>query len=517
LEERGSPVPPALEARKVSKLFGGTLALSGADLVLWPGEIHALVGENGAGKSTLTKILSGVYQPDTGEIMLDGRRVTFSTAAAAQASGVAIIFQEPTLFPDLTVAENVYVGHQPKLHGGLGIDRGAMRQGASQLIENLGLKIDVSRVLAGLSVAELQTVEMAAALTRRSSVLIVDEPTASLTPAEVRDLFAVLTKLKGDGVAVLFIGHRLEEVFAIADRISVLRDGESVSTGPTEEYTPERVIREMVGRSVEVLPRDKHLSLGEADGDVLSVNSIASGTAFRDVSFHLTAGSIVGLAGLVGAGRTEIAEAIVGIRRVTAGSILMSGELVHIRSPKVAQEHGISYVPEDRLKNGVGVDFSIAANVTLPILSRLSRWGFISRTQEASIADEWIRTLSIRSRGRQQLAGELSGGNQQKVVLAKCLAEKPSVLILDEPTRGVDVGAKSEIHGLIDALVQQGTAVLLISSDLPEILALSDRIVVIADGTQAGVLPGDASAEQVMAMAIGSRDISLAPSTMGES
>lgn len=500
---------PTLEARRIDKSFGGTIALNGVSLALFAGEVHALVGENGAGKSTLTKILSGVYSADSGEVRLGGEPTGFSSPVAAQRAGVSIIFQEPTVFPDLSVAENVYIGRQPRRPFRPWIDRASMRRDARAIMQSLGVNIDPARAARGLSVAELQTIEMASALTRDSRVLIVDEPTASLTPAEVNDLFRILRDLASRGVAILFIGHRLEEVFALADRITVLRDGSLVSSGVIAEYCEDRVIREMVGRSVDFAARRRRPQVHTPEKAIFSASGLSRLGEFEDVSLTLHRGRVTALAGLVGSGRTEIARAIVGLSRLDAGQITIRGVPVRIARPIDAQKLGVAMVPEDRQSQGVALDFSIADNIAVPSLRASSRWGFLrTRTQRADGA-EWIRTLGIKAWGPEQKVIELSGGNQQKVSVAKWLSTNPAVLILDEPTRGVDIGAKDDIHRLIEDLLDHGLAVLLISSDLPEVLAVADEIVVIREGKVAGVLPRGSSPEQVMALAVGTVDVNI--------
>jgi rhamnose transport system ATP-binding protein len=497
---------PVLRAAEITKSFGGTTALADVTLELFAGEIHAVVGENGAGKSTLTKVLSGVYSPDRGHVVVDGTRVNFHTPIAAQRAGISIIFQEPTVFPDLTVAENVYIGRQPRRVFGLGIDHPRMRQEAGKVLASLGVSIDPSQPVQGLSVAELQTVEMASALTRSSRVLIVDEPTASLTPTEVNDLFRILRDLASSGVAILFIGHRLEEVFGIADRITILRDGATVSSGPVAEYTEDRVIREMVGRSVEFAKRDRSAHASDDHEVILEAHGISRVGEFEDVGFRLRRGQVTALAGLVGSGRTEIALAVAGLTRIDSGRIEIDGTVVAISRPSDAQRCGIAIVPEDRQTQGVALDFTIGENIAIPSLRSLSRWGLLNEVAQRALASTWIEKLGIKAWGGDQKTSELSGGNQQKVALAKWLSTNPRILILDEPTRGVDIGAKDEIHRLIDDLLGRGLSVLMISSDLPEVLAVADEIVVIREGRVAGTLPRGAEAVDVMALAVGSQE-----------
>jgi rhamnose transport system ATP-binding protein len=487
-----------VRARGITKAFGGTLALDAVDLDLRPGEVHALVGENGAGKSTLARILSGVHSPDAGTIELDGEPAELDSPATAQRLGIAMIHQEPSLFPDLSVGENISVGRQP-LGRGRWIDRSVMNARARELLGALGVRLDPRRLVRGLSVAELQMVEMANALSRNARLLFVDEPTSSLTPAEVDQLFEILRGLRARGTAIVFVGHRLEEVFAIADWITVLRDGRVVVSRPVGELTMEAVIHAMVGRALEE-PRTP-----ASPGPVLlSVEGLGRAGVFEDVSFHVREGEIVALAGLVGAGRSEIAQAIFGIERPDRGTVRLAGRPLRIRQPGDAIRAGIAYVPEDRQAQGLAVDKAIVSNITLAILADVSRLGFLQSRKERTIAATWARRLDLRARSLSSAVKELSGGNQQKVVVARWLAAEPRLLILDEPTRGVDVGAKREIHHLMDELVHQGVGILMISSDLPEVLAMSDRIVVVRDGRVAATFEASAvDATEVMTAAIG--------------
>ncbi|WP_370552369.1 MULTISPECIES: sugar ABC transporter ATP-binding protein [unclassified Conexibacter] len=494
IEGRDGAAVPVLEARAVSKVFGGTVALDHVDLSLRAGEIHALLGENGAGKSTLTRILCGVHRPDTGELRVDGAVVDFHTPAAAQEHDIAILHQEPSLFGDLEVAENVFVGRQPKHGRPPRIDRRAMRAEAAALLAELGAELDPAARVADLSLAEAQLVEMAGALSRRARVLIVDEPTAALTPGEVGDLFRVLRGLRDRGVAILFIGHRLEEIFALADRITVLRDGRFVDSRAAADHDEASLIRAMVGRDVAALHVRTRVEPGEP---LLQVRGLARAGVFEAVDLDLRSGEIVGLAGLVGAGRTEVARAVFGIDRRDAGTVELAGE--RLRTPQQAMRAGLAFVPEDRQREGVAVELPIAANVALPILGRVAFHGWLRPGRERALAREWGERLRLKARDVEQAPRELSGGNQQKVVLAKWLATRPRVLILDEPTRGVDVGAKVEIHRLIDELAAAGMAILLISSDLPEVLALSDRVLVMREGRVTAALHhAEATPERVM-------------------
>ena len=478
----------------VAKRFDATQALDDVSLDLRPGEVHGLVGENGAGKSTLVKILAGVHQPDSGAVLLDGEEITLHGPAQARALGIAVVHQEPRLFPDLTVAENVFIGHAPG--GALGtIDWGAMRRQAVAIFAGLGVRMDPGAIVRGLSMADQQLIEIAKALSIEARVLILDEPTASLSAHEVERLFTIVRQTRDRGVAVLFVSHRLDEVFELCDRATVLRDGKHVVTAATSDLSPADLVRHMVGRTVSLFPK-----VESPVGDVLlEVDGLSRGDAFRDVSFSVRAGEILGFAGLVGAGRTEVARVLFGIDRADAGEIRLGGRAVSFASPSAALAAGIAYVPEDRHQDGLVLDFPIASNVTLPILSRLFPRLVMRTSTERAIGARYVDQLHIRATSVDQLASALSGGNQQKVVLGKWLASEPRVLILDEPTRGIDIGAKVEVHRIISELAASGLAIILISSDLPEVLAMSDRILVLHEGAVAAEIPrADATEESVM-------------------
>lgn len=476
--------PPRLQAKGVSKAFGGNPVLRNVDFDLRAGEIHVLLGENGAGKSTLLKILSGVHRPDAGTILLDGTPVSIPTPAMAQRLGIALLHQEPLVFPNLDIAENIFMGQHPErglLHA---VNWQKIYTEAEALLKELGLKLDPRRRMKGLSVANQQMVEMARALSQQARILIMDEPTASLSPGEVADLFRIMRQLRAQGTAIVFISHRLDEVFEIGDRITVLRDGELVGTALPRESSPEAIIRMMVGRELSALFEKE---AGVPGSVTLKVEGLRLDGRFHDIRFEVCVGEIVGMAGLVGAGRTEVANALFGITPAQAGEISMEGKPISIRSPQAAMQHGMAYVPEDRQHHGLVLPMSIAHNVTLPQLRSFARLGLMQRKQEKVAAQEATTRLQLRgARTVDQAVGELSGGNQQKVSLAKWLLTKPRVLILDEPTRGIDVGAKAEIYHLINELAHQGMAILMISSDLPEILAMSDRVLVMREGRITG-------------------------------
>jgi rhamnose transport system ATP-binding protein len=498
-EAEASVGAPAVELRGVHKSFGGVRAVRGVDLALTPGEIHALVGENGAGKSTLVRILGGVYRPDEGTVIVGGEPVDLHSPADARARGVAVIYQEPALFPDLDIAENIYMGRQPR--GRFGIDWREMYREVEALTASLGVALDPRTPVQGLSVADQQLVEIAKALSLEARVVVMDEPTAALSSRETEQLFRIVRELRDRGVAVLFISHRLEEVFELADTVTVLRDGEHVITTPAAELDASGLIRHMVGRELRELFPKEHAEIG---APLLEVRRLARQGVFEDVSFALRRGEIVGLAGLVGAGRTEVARALFGIDRLDAGEILLDGEPVAIGSPSDAVHAGMAFVPEDRQHQGLVLEMAIEQNATLPILRRLTRLGLIQRRRERAVAREFTGRLQVKAAGLDLPATSLSGGNQQKVVLAKWLATDPSLLILDEPTRGIDIGTKAEVHRIVSGLAAQGLGILLISSELPEVLAMADRVLVMHEGRITGEFGRDeADQEKIMRAATG--------------
>jgi ABC-type sugar transport system ATPase subunit len=498
-----SEAPAIFRLRNVTKHFGGVTAVEDVDFDLRPGEVHALLGENGAGKSTLMKMVHGLYVPDRGSIEVGGEAVEFSSPREAEAAGIAMIPQELDLFPELSVTENLFVGrHRPRTRWGT-LDRTAMRAEARERLRSLGVNLDVTTAVKRLSVANQQIVAIARALVGEAKAVVMDEPTASLTEREVQQLFSIISELTSRGVGVVYISHRLDEIFAISDRITVLRDGHHITTAPADELDAEELVRLMVGRPLnELFTRSPHSS-GEV---ALEVRGLSRAGEFEEVDLVVRRGEIVGLAGLVGAGRSELAQTIFGIRPPEAGEIRVDGEDVRIHSPQAAMERGIFYVPEERRSQGLILPFSIKNNITLSILDRISRFGFVPRA-ERQTADRFAKDLSIRGAKVSDPASRLSGGNQQKVVLAKSLAREPSILLLDEPTRGIDVGAKSEIYRLIDDLAKESKAILLISSELEEVLSMSDRIVVMREGRVTGEFKREeASQENVMTAATGGRD-----------
>jgi rhamnose transport system ATP-binding protein len=490
-----------LTAQNISKHFAGVQALRRVSFDLQAGEVHALIGENGAGKSTLIKILTGAHQPDEGSVEINGRRVEHNNPDKSHALGIATIYQQPALFPDLTVAENIALGLEP---GGWWrrVRWGQRRRRARDLLARIGATIDPDAVAQSLSMPEQQLVEIARALGADARILIMDEPTASLSEREVDRLFQIIRDLRGQGVGIIYISHRLDELFQLADRVTVLRDGALVKTRALAEVDRAELIRLMVGRQVTAIFPKRQVALGDVALELRDVGCRESG--IHGVSLSVRAGEIVGLAGLVGAGRTELARVLFGLTPAASGEIDVGGRAVVVDSPARAVELGIAYVPEDRRRHGVILDLPIAPNTSLAILKRIARFGLIHRVQERELAKSFVRQLGIKARSVDSPVATLSGGNQQKVALARWLATKPAVLILDEPTQGVDVGAKAEIHRLMGDLAEKGLAILMISSELPEILGMSDRIAVMHGGTVVRVLDrGEANQENVLALALG--------------
>jgi len=485
--------------RGVSKRFDATQALDDVSLALYPGEIHALLGENGAGKSTLIKIITGIHQPDRGEMQLEGRPLHVGSTAEAQDHGIAAIYQEPLVFPDLNVAENIFISHR---NAGALMRWGRMYRDAEAILARLGVHLDVRMPARGLTLAAQQTVEIAKAISLKVRVLIMDEPTAALSAHEVAQLFKLVRTLRAQGVAILFISHRMDEVFEIADRVTVFRDGRLVSSKPAGEVTPEGAIRDMVGRKVEDFFAKSQAERGEL---LLSVRGLGRENAFANVGFDVYHGEVLGFAGLIGARRTDIGLALFGIEPADAGEIVFDGRPVKIRSPEQALKLGIAYVTEDRRQLGLTMPMSIAANISLPMLREfLSALGLVRRDEELAVAERYRQRLAIRAPSVRLEAGKLSGGNQQKVMLSKWLNAQPRLLILDEPTRGIDVSAKAEVHQIIGELAAQGLGIILISSDLPEVLAMSDRILVMREGRQMGVFSrAEATQETIMTAAMG--------------
>jgi rhamnose transport system ATP-binding protein len=490
---------PLLSVVGVSKSFGSTHALREVSIDLSRGEVHALVGENGAGKSTLIKVITGLYRPDSGHVGIEGHSVDLRNAADAQALGIACIYQEPLVFPDLSVSENIFMNSGA---AGTFVRWRDMHRRAGEILNQLEVDIDPRSLASQLTVGAQQAVEIAKAMSRDVRVLIMDEPTAALSAHEVRRLFRQVRRLAESGVAVLFVSHRLDEVFELSDRITVLRDGQHISTKSTTEVTEVTLIRDMVGRELaDFFHRTAH-----EPGDVaLSVEGFGRRGAFQDVNFEVRQGEVLGFAGLVGSGRTEVAESLFGVWPADTGIVRRDGVAVELDSPRTAMDHGIAYVSEDRRRLGLSLPQSVTTNITLAGLRKfVSRWRLVDRDAERRTADSYRERLGIRMPSLSTPVSILSGGNQQKVMLAKWLDVKPSVLVLDEPTRGIDVGAKADVHELIGELSAAGVAVILISSDLPEVLAMSDRILVMREGRQMGIFEGaDLEQERIMMAAVG--------------
>lgn len=489
------PSAPTLELSHIAKTFGSVVALTDGTLALHPGSIHALVGENGAGKSTLVKIIAGLYQRDGGDFTLEGTTVDFTSTAQSKSAGIAVIYQEPTLFPDLSVTENIFMGRQPVKSLGR-IDRKKMHTEALGLFERLGVRIDPDRPTQGLSIADQQIIEIAKAISLDAKVLVMDEPTAALSGVEVERLFAVARSLRDEGRALLFISHRFEEVFELCDTVTIMRDGAYIATSPIAETTVDEIVRQMVGRDVAELFPKIDAPIGD---EVLVVSGLTEPGEFHDISFSVRSGEIVALAGLVGAGRSEIARAIFGVDPYKAGTVTINGVRVPKRNPAAAMNLGLALVPEDRRRQGLVLESSVGKNATLAIRSALAKFGFITNAVENASARTWAQKLEVKTSALDTEVGTLSGGNQQKVVLAKWLATNPSLLIVDEPTRGIDVGTKAEVHRLLSELAVEGLAIIMISSELPEVLGMADRVLVVHEGRiTAEIDRADATAESVM-------------------
>jgi rhamnose transport system ATP-binding protein len=472
-------VTSIVELHGIDKSFAGFPALKNVAFDVRAGEVHALLGENGAGKSTLIRIISGVHAPDRGEVRIGGEVVRLSSPRDARRRGIATVYQELLLFPELSVAENIFLGNAPRTRWGR-IDWAAMRAKARVLLEELDSRdLDVDAKVGGLSVASRQRVEIAKALSQDPRVLVMDEPTTSLAEGDVSRLMAIVRRLRERGVGIVYVSHRLREIFALADRVTVLRDGACIGTRPIAEVTEAALISMMVGRSIDQLFPKVDAPRGRT---LLELRKLSYRRAIRDVSLTVRAGEILGIAGLVGSGRTELALTIFGITPATSGEILVEGKPVAIDGPRVARDLGIAYIPEDRGLQGLIRAQSLRENVSLPVLDRISWATIVDRRGEQRRAREAIDRFGIRARGPEQIARQLSGGNQQKVVVAKWLGTEPRILIMDEPTRGIDVGAKAEIHALMGKLTQRGLGIIMISSELPEVLGMADRVLVMSGG-----------------------------------
>ena len=496
---RESTAPPLLSVRDIEKSFPGVSALSGVSFNVTKGEVHALLGENGAGKSTLIKIVSGVFPPDRGEVIVDGKPVDLQRPDDARRAGIATIYQELLLFPELTVAENIFMGHAPR--AGLGrLDWRTMREKTTDLLASLAIHdLHADRVVGSLSVGNRQRVEILRALSQDARILIMDEPTAALTEYDVTRLFDIVRKLKARGVAVIYISHRLDEIFAIADRVTVLRDGAHIATKRVADTTATELVQLMVGRKIESLFPKITVPIGEP---VLDVKDLERRPLTKRISLTVRAGEIVGLAGLVGSGRSELAHTIFGVTPAEGGEIKIRGQVVDIRSPAQARALGIGYVPEDRGTQGLVRAMTVRENFSLAALGKVAFGGFIDRASERKLAGDGVKRFAVKASSLEQVAGKLSGGNQQKIVLGKWLANQPKLLILDEPTRGIDVGAKAEIHRLMGELAAQGLAILMISSELPEVLGMSDRVLVMREGHIVAEFPREEATQEVVGAAM---------------
>ncbi|MDQ0319121.1 rhamnose transport system ATP-binding protein [Pararhizobium capsulatum DSM 1112] len=470
---------PKITLSGITKTFPGVRALHKVALELYPGQVTAVIGENGAGKSTLVKTMTGIYQPDEGEIRINGELVTLSSPHAAFKLGITAIHQETVLFDELSVAENIYLGHALKTRFKT-LDWAAMREKSSKLLKEIGAgHIAPDTRLKDLSIANKHLVAVARALSIDADVVIMDEPTAALSYKEIQDLFELMELLKKSGKAILFISHKFDEIYRIADRYTVFRDGEMVGSGLIADTNQDTIVRMMVGRSVDQVFPKQETTLGE---NVLTVSGYCHPTEFADINFSLRKGEILGFYGLVGAGRSELMQALIGITKPSKGAVKIGEDIAVIRSPAAAIENGIVYVPEERGKQGVVVDMPIVQNISLPSLRRTSKNGFLRLAEEFALAREYATRLDLRAASLSQNAGTLSGGNQQKVVIAKWLATKPRVIILDEPTKGIDIGSKAAVHAFMSELAAQGLAVIMVSSELPEVMGMSDRIVVMREG-----------------------------------
>lgn len=489
-----------IEMKGIYKSFGTNQVLKDAGFVLKDGEIHALMGENGAGKSTLMKILTGVYTKDAGTILVDGQEVHYKNPQEAEKAGIVFIYQELNVLFDMTVEENLFMGKEITKRFGF-CDRKAMRKKAQEFLDRLGVKIPVTAAMSDLSVGQQQMVEICKALMVDAKVLIMDEPTAALTQSETEVLFEVMHNLRDKGVSIVYISHRMEEIFEMCDRITILRDGEYVGTKPIPELTMDDVVQMMIGREIGERYPQRNVKLGE---EVLRVEGLSHAKLFHDVSFSVRAGEVLGVSGLMGAGRTEIMHAIFGNLPVTGGKIYINGKETTIRNPREAIAAGIGFITEDRKTEGLLLEKSIAENIEIANLNRVSCRGVISKKTSDELVQRGIQEFRVKCFGPDHECHNLSGGNQQKVVLAKWIYTGPKILILDEPTRGVDIGAKKEIYSVINDLAAQGVAVILVSSELPEVLGMSDRIMVVWEGKVTGIVNGkDADQAKIMTLATG--------------
>ncbi|MGL5944037.1 MAG: sugar ABC transporter ATP-binding protein [Waterburya sp.] len=503
-----STVVPVLEMRGITKRFQGVSALENVNLTIYPGEVHALMGENGAGKSTLMKILAGAYTADEGEIRINGKPTKITDPASARQAGINLIYQELNVAPNLTVTENMFMGSE--LKKGQFLDRQAMQAEAQKVLDSLGANFEADTVVGRLAIAEQQQVEIARALKDQSRILVMDEPTAALSDRETERLFEVIRKLRADGIAIIYISHRMEEIYALADRISVLRDGQYIGSLTRAEISPQRLVQMMVGRSMQNFY--EHQRQTNPGAVVLEVRNISDGGKIKPVSFQLHAGEILGLAGLVGAGRTEVSRLIFGADPKASGEVWLNGKKLKINSPGDAIAAGIGYVPEDRKDQGLFLEMSSRKNIGLNRLKQDAKGGLVNWGSVNQIAQQAVENFNIRLANLEIRAVDLSGGNQQKLLLARWLAIKPTVLMLDEPTRGVDIGAKSEIYRIISDLAAQGVAILMVSSELPEVIGMSDRVLIMREGQLVGELDDSSgkeiTQENIMQYATGATEVS---------
>lgn len=497
---------PVLSLDEIVKDFPGVRALSSVSLDLFAGEVTALVGENGAGKSTVVKLLTGIYQPDGGVIKLDGKTVSLATPIDAAHNGITAIHQETVLFDDLSVAENIFIGHSPRTRLGL-VDWKKMNNDAATLLNRIGSTVKPSTLLRDLGIANKHLVAIARALSIDARVVIMDEPTAALSHKEIEELYLLVEQLKSDGKAILFISHKFDEIFRVADRYTVFRDGQLVGSGKIKDTNSDSLVELMVGRSIGSVFPPRTNRLGES---ILQVRGYSHPTEFDDISFSLNRGEILGFYGLVGAGRSEFMQALFGITRPSAGTLFINGKQLTPKSPADAIAHGLVYVPEDRGTQGAMTALSIVDNIALPSLKLTSNKGFVRVAREYALAREYTQRLELKAAALDQSVGELSGGNQQKVVIAKWLATQPQVIILDEPTKGIDIGSKAAVHTFMRELASQGLAVIMVSSEIPEIIGMSDRVIVMREGRQVAEIDQQhVSPEKLVRSAAGIKEASV--------
>ena len=493
-----------IEMKGITKAFSGNVVLQDVEFTLLDGEIHALMGENGAGKSTMMKILSGIYTRDAGEVLVDGQGYTFTSPKDAENLGIHVIHQELNILPHLSVAENLFLGKEKTFGFGF-LKTRQMNQEAAVLLKKLGLDVDVRQPAGSLSVGKQQIIEIAKAINSNAKYIVMDEPTAALTDREIQTLFETIRELKAKGISFVYISHRMEEIFAICDRITILRDGEYVGVREIAKTTFDEIVQMMVGRELGERFPSRNAEIGEV---ALKVEGLTCANSCEDISFELRKGEVLAFAGLMGAGRTEVAQAIFGYRKKSKGNLYINGQAVNIKNPIQAMQYGVGFVTEDRKTEGLVLDFSIKENMFMTNLKSIAKSGIIQAKQEESEALKYIEQLKIRCAGPSQRVGSLSGGNQQKVVIAKWLGTKPDILILDEPTRGVDIGAKKEIYSIVNKLAEEGVAILMISSELPEVIGMADRVLVMHEGKKTAVLEkSELTQETIMHFATGGEKV----------